>query len=146
MKEFFQVRGLAGGSQVALDLVVEGGQAGGVLLLEDHVGEGGGDPLGVLELGDVAFGGVGHGLAGIEQDVGEEVGFLLVLLEVVLVGLGPDFPVDVADVVALRVLAVLGELDGEAVVGALVEAGDEALDDQAGLEVESFEASEHLRI
>ena len=52
----------------------------------------------------------------------QEVGLLLVLLQVELVGLGPDLPVDVADVVAGHVLAMLGELDREAVVRAGVHA------------------------
>ena len=51
-----------------------------------------------------------------------------------------------ADVVARHVLAVLGELDGEAVVRAGVHARDVALDHQPGLEVEPFEASQRLRI
>ena len=99
-----------------------------------------------LQLRDVLARGVGHRLAGVEQQVEQEVGLLLVLLEVELVGLGPDLPVDVADVVAGHVLAVLGELDGEAVVGAGVHARDVALDEQPGLEVEPLEASQRLRI
>ena len=76
----------------------------------------------------------------------EQVGLLLVLLEVELVGLGPDLPVDVADVVARHVLAVLGELDGEAVVRAGMHPGDVALDHHAGLQVQPLEASQRLRI
>jgi len=49
-------------------------------------------------------------------------------------------------VVPGHVLAVLGELDREAVVRALVHAGDVPLDDQARLEVEALEASQRLRI
>ena len=90
--------------------------------------------------------GVGHRLAGVEQQVRQEVGLLLVLLEVELVGLGPDLPVDVADVVARHVFAVLGELDGEAVVGAGVLARDVPLDDHPRLEVEPFQVSQRLRI
>jgi hypothetical protein len=63
-----------------------------------------------------------------------------------LVGAGPDLPVDVAEVVAGDVLAVLGELDGDAVVGALVEPGDVAFDGEARGQVETLEASQRLRI
>jgi hypothetical protein len=101
---------------------------------------------GVLELRDVGARGVGHRLARVQEQVGEEVGLLLVLLEIELVGLGPDLPVDVADVVSRHVLAVLGELDGEAVVRAGVLAGDVALDDHPRLEVEALQVSQRLRI
>ena len=60
---------------------------------------------------------VGHGGGGVEADGGAEVGFLFVLLDVVAVGAGEDGPVEVFEFVAGDVLAVLGELDGEALVG-----------------------------
>ena len=91
-------------------------------------------------------GGVGHRLARVQQQIEQEVGLLLVLLEVKLVGLGPDLPVHVADVVAGHVLAVLGELDGEAVIRAGVHARHVAFDDQPGLEIQPFEASQRSRI
>ena len=87
VEQLLQVRRLARRLEVAADLVVEGRQADRVLLLEDHVGERRGDELGVLELRDVRARGVRHRLAGVEQQVGEEVRLLLVLLEVELVGL-----------------------------------------------------------
>ena len=99
-----------------------------------------------FSLRHVLAGGVGHRLAGVKQEVEEEVGFLLVLLEVELVGLGPDLPVHVADVVAGHVLAVLGEFDGEAVIRAGVHARHVPLDDEPRLEVEPFQASQRSRI
>ena len=75
---------------------------------------------------------VGHAAAGIDEEVRLEVGLLLVLLDVVAVGLAEGAPVDVADLVAGVILAVLGELDAEALVRALVDAGEEALDEAAG--------------
>src|SRR5207249_10328718 len=41
-------------------------------------------------------------------------------------------PVDVADLIAGIILAMLGELDGEALVRTLVDAGEEALDQLPG--------------
>jgi hypothetical protein len=41
---------------------------------------------------------------------------------------------------------VLGELDGEAVVGAAVYAGDVPFHDQPGAELEPFQLSQYLRI
>ena len=65
--------------------------------------------------------------------VRDEVRLLLVLLDVVAVGFPVDPPVQVAEIVAGGVLAVLGELDGEAFVRAAVQAGNEPLDRLAGL-------------
>ncbi len=66
-----------------------------------------------------ALAAVAHRVAGIEQQVTGEVGFLFVLFDGVAVGAAVTFPVDVPDVVAGDVLAVLDELDGEAFVGLL---------------------------
>src|SRR5205807_296902 len=65
-----------------------------------------------------------------------DVRLRLKLLEVVLVGLGVDAPVEILQVIAGHVLAVLAELDGEAVERAGVQARQEALDDELGAQVE----------
>ena len=93
----------------------------------------GADPVGgALEL---------HRLGRVEEDRRREVGLLFVFLDVEPVAAAVDLPVDVLGVVAGHVLAVLGELDREAVVGAGVHARDVALDQEPGLEVEPLEAS-----
>jgi len=74
------------------------------------------------------------------------IGFLLVLLDVIAVGAAEDFPVQVADVVAGGVFAVLGKLDGKAVVGRLVFAGDVALDDLPRVQAERLGAGHRGRI
>jgi hypothetical protein len=67
--------------------------------------------------------------------VAGKVRFLFVLLDGVALGAAVALPVDVLDIVAGDVLAVLDELDGEAAEGALVVADAQALDDGAGLQV-----------
>src|SRR5690606_2836814 len=99
--------------------VVEEGGGDGVALLQDEVGEAGGEAARVVHLGDLAGAEVHRGGA-VEEEVGDEVGVLLVLLDVILVGAAEDLPVEVAGVVAGGVFAVLGELDGEAVEGGAV--------------------------
>ena len=61
---------------------------------------------------------VGHRCAAIQQDLGAEVGLLFVLLDVEPVGPAQDPPVEVPRIVAGGVLAMLGELDAEPLVGA----------------------------
>jgi hypothetical protein len=127
------------------DLVVEENEPDGVALPQHEIGESGGELGGVGELGDRA-GAVAHRPARVEKDVRAEVRLLLVLLHVELVRLGVDFPVDVAQGIAGHVLAVLGELDAEAAVRALVEPRHEALDDEPRLDVHPGEAGHDLRV
>ena len=87
-----------------------------------------------------------HRLAAIEQDRALEVGLFLVFLDVKPVGLRPDFPVDMANVVARSIFAVRRELDRKTVIGAAMLAGDEPFDDQAGPDIEPLDAIEGLRI
>ena len=72
--------------------------------------------------------------------MGGEVGLLLVLLDRVAFGPAVAFPVDVADVVAGDVLAMLDELDGEPAERRLVVADAQALDDGTGLDAEGLGA------
>ena len=60
--------------------------------------------------------------------MGFEVGFLFILLNIIAIRFAVSSPVDMADFVAVIILAMLGELDAEALVGAFVNAGQEALD------------------
>ncbi len=121
------------------DLRVVDRKADGVALMEHQVGERGGDVLGVLEFADRPTGtdlggnlaGEAHAAGGIDEQMGLEVGFFLVFLDVVTVGLADGAPVDMADLVPGVILAMLGELDGEALVGTFVDAGEETLDERA---------------
>ncbi len=70
-----------------------------------------------------------HRIADIHDHVAAQVGFFLELLDVKLVGFGPDFPVEMANVVARRVVAVLDEFDRMAKERAAVHAGDETFHD-----------------
>ena len=89
---------------------VEGDAADRVLLAQAAGSQAGGDGAGVVVLVQRAAA-VVHRLADVDDEVAAQVGLCLVLLDVKAVGLGPDLPVEVADVVAGGVLAVLHELD-----------------------------------
>jgi hypothetical protein len=81
-----------------------------------------------------------HRLTGIEQDRAFEIRLFLVFLDVESVGLGPDFPVDVANIVARRVFAVRGELDCKAVIRTTVLPRDEAFDDEPRADVQALDS------
>src|SRR5262249_10901630 len=59
------------------------------------------------------------------------------LFKVVFIGLGIDVPVKVLEIVPGHVLAVLAELDREAMERAGVEAGQEPLDDELGAQIKT---------
>ena len=75
-----------------------------------------------------------------------EVGLLLEFLDVVAVAARVHLPVDRGEVVARHVLAVLRELDAEALEGAAVKPGQEAFDDRARFQLECAQARDHGRI
>ena len=134
-EEAVEVQRGRGGGQFEADRVIDGDEAGEVLLVGEEVGEAGGEVSAVVHLvGEL------HGHGGIEDDGSAEVGFLFVELDVVAVGAGVGSPVEVAEFVAGDVFAVFGEFDGEAAVGGFVEAGDDAFDDLASDELEARHA------
>ena len=74
---------------------------------------------------------VAHGVGAVDQQVGDDVGLLLVLLDDVLVGPAEHLVVEPAGVVAGDVGAVLDELDAETPAErAAVVAGQVAVDDE----------------
>ena len=112
------------------ELRVVESQAHGVALVEHEVRQRGGDVLGERELGRVRAG-VAHAAGRIDDEGGAEVRLLLELLDVVAIRLADRPPVDVADLVAGVVLAMLGELDRVALERTFVNATQEALDEAA---------------
>ena len=79
-----------------------------------------------------AVGGVVHRGAGVEQEISAQIGFVFVLFDEVTVEFAERLPVDAADFIARRILAVLFELDAKAFGAALVHAGQQSLNDPAG--------------
>ena len=101
--------------------------------MEHQVGQRRGGALGVFQLrARRGVAPVAHAFAGIQEQMADQVGFVLELLQIILVGPAEDFPIEIAKVVAGGVLAVLGELDREAVEGAAVDARHVSLDDRPG--------------
>ena len=70
----------------------------------------------------------------------------LIALQEAAVGAGEDVPIDVAQVVALGISAVLGELLGEPEIRRPVQSGDEAIDHGLRDEVEAGDGGERRGI
>jgi len=80
-----------------------------------------------------------HGGRGVEVDLAAVVGIVLKLFDVERVTPGPDLPVEVAEIVALNVLAVTGELRRVAEERAAVKPIEESLHDRPGQERQVFD-------
>ena len=89
---------------------------------------------------------VAHALAGVQQQVADQVGLVLELLQIVFVGPAEDFPIEIAEIVAGGILAMLGELDRKAVERAAMDARHIALDDPPCAERQPLQPGKHLRI
>ena len=105
----------AGGRHVVADLVVENDDARRIALLIRQVGDRCGQISREIELVDTVRP-VRHRCAGIEQQRELRVGLAAIALQIHALGSGENVPVDVPQVVAFGVGAVLGELLAEAEV------------------------------
>ena len=140
-----QVGGGRARGDVVADLVVEAHQAHRVLLSDHQVAEAGGEVAGVLELRQaILVARVGHRAAHVEQDMSLEVRLLLILLDVEAIGAAEHLPVNILDVIAGHVLAVLGELDAEALERASVQSRDKPLDDRSRHQIHPSDLRQRL--
>ena len=101
------------GRDSLFNVIGEGDQADGILLLEHEVGQGSSQGGRIIELAD-PVGPVSHGGAAVQEKVGLQVGCLAVLLDVIAIELGIGLPVDAARVVPLGVSPVLLEFRAQA--------------------------------
>ena len=98
---------------------IEDPETGRIALVNDQVAQAGRQRLGVFQLVRRAVA-VEHRSARVQKDVADEIRLLLILLDGIAIGASVAFPVDVLDIVARDVFAVLDELHGEAAVGTAV--------------------------
>ena len=119
--------------------VVINGEPQRVLLFADDVTDGSSDAAGVGVFGEPVAGTVSHRARAVDDDVNAQVGLLLKLLDIVALRAPENFPVEVAQIVALDVLAVVGKLDARPLERAGMGARAESLDDVARAEHKRFE-------
>ena len=109
---------------------VERDQPDRVALADHQVGQRRRQPPRVLELRD-GLARVAHAARRVDDEIGLKVRLFFIFLDVIAVGLAEGPPVDMADLVAGPVLAMLGELDREPLERALVQARHHPFDHQA---------------
>ena len=82
----------------------------------------------------------------VHKQVAAEIGFVLKFFQVVTVRARIQSPVEIARVVAGRVLAVFGELDLESVIRAAMQTVPKSLDDHARAKFEAADRHQRLRV
>src|SRR5262245_22969591 len=75
-----------------------------------------------------------------------QIRFVFESLDVITIAASKEFPIQVARVVAGRVLAILGELDGETVIRTAMETGEKAFDNRSGPQLQVLDAHQGRRI
>ena len=130
-----------GGRDVILHIFVEHDQTRGVALRVGKITKRRGEKARVIELGH-RLRAETHGRAGIEQKQKLRVGLAAIPLEIGALGTGVDVPVDVAEIVAFGVSAVLGELLAKAEIRRAVQPRDKSLDHGLGDKIEAGDTGE----
>ena len=109
LEKISKVASAALGGQPAPDLVVVDDEADGILLVMGEVGGGGGQLAGEFKLAGEAGMPEAHRGGGVQHQVHPQAGFLLVLLDEIALAAPEQLPIEVAQVVALHVIAVVAE-------------------------------------
>ena len=140
-----QVPALGSWWQARSHFVVKRDQSNRVLLGNHQVSQGGGQTDRVVEFCQFLLVRVSHRLTQIHDQVARDIGLRLKFLDVILVGLGEDLPVNILQVVAVRVLAMFAELDTEPVKRTGVQSVQETLHDELGPQVKSLDLVDDFR-
>ena len=87
-----------------------------------------------------------HRSAGVAHDVEAYVRLQHVALDAEPIATSVEPPIEVAEVVAGLIIAIVAEFDAETMKRTVVEAAEETFHDVAGFEVEAFECREEFRV
>jgi len=138
---------LAGGPEKIHYAIIHRTQPGGILLFDNYISQGGGYQPGIFPLGERrSLGAIPHGLTAVEQQIAGEIGLGFILFQIVTIRFGVDFPVDITQVIAGRVLPMLGELGGKTVKRAFMCPGNVAFHNLSRRQIQVLNLSERLRI
>src|SRR5216684_5156418 len=113
--------------QIIAYAIVEADQSHGVALAVQEPGQRGGECAHIVRLGIIERA-IMHRAALVHEQVAAEIGLVLESLEVVAVRARIQTPIQIARVIAWRVLAVFGEFDGEPVIRTTMQPLPKSLD------------------
>jgi hypothetical protein len=146
MQQLLELGWIAARPNDLADFLIERHEPDGIPLVEYEIRKGGCRALSVRKLRKRRVRPlILHALAGIEQQITKQVGFLFKLFQIEPVTLTEHFPIDIAQIIARRVLAMLGKFVREAAVGAAVKAGHIAFDNFSSAQLQSMQLCKRLR-
>src|SRR5262249_39777057 len=115
-----QMAGPMSRGQIFANLFVEGEQAHSIALQIKEVGQSRGQSCGIFGFG-VAQGTETHRAAVIREQITTEIGFVFKFFDEITIAARENAPIDITRIIALGVLAILRELDGETVIRTAME-------------------------
>ncbi len=133
VEDRLHVAQLAAGRQPVAPVRVEDVESDAVALIDDEIRQGRRQRFREFELVRILVA-VEHRVARVHHQMGGEVRFLLVLLDGVAIGTSVAFPVDMANIIARHILAMLDEFDREAAIRTFMIADAQTLDEGACLD------------
>ena len=141
-----QVRAFTSRREVMTQFLVEREQSHRVLLANAKVTQRSCQTDRIIHLRHAAAGSIVHTPRTIDEKIRLEVRLRLELLDVVSIRLAINPPIYQAKIVAGGILAVLRELDREAMKWRTVQPRQKPLHDKAGLEVQPLNLLDHVRL
>ena len=138
-KNIAQLGSLGAWRQAFADFVIERYQSDRVLLRNHQVGQRGSQANSIVELGQLLVVRVSHRRAQIHHEITRDVGFRFEFLDVVFVGFGKHLPIDILEIIAVRVFSVLAEFNAETVEWTGMQAVQKPLDHKLGPQIQPFD-------
>jgi len=128
-------------------MVSRADHAGGVVLAQEKPGERGCEHFRAFHFGSPSLcAAIFHRSAGVTDNIEPDVRLEHVTFDAETVVAGVEAPIEMAQIIAGLIVAIIAELDAEPVKRAVVQAAEKSLHDVARLEIESFERGQQLRI
>src|SRR5437660_301373 len=133
------------GGKIFADLLIKGEEADAIALQIEKISQSSGRSIGVFGFG-IGKRAVTHRAAIVDQQMAPKVRFVFELLDVITVASCEEPPVKITWIIAGRVLPVFSELDGESMIGAPMNARPESFHDDAGAQLQIFDAHQRARM
>src|SRR5258707_1081708 len=129
--------------QIFANLFVEGEQSHSIALQIEEIGQCSCQRGGVFRFG-VAQRTETHRAAVVREQIAAQIGFVFKFFDEITIAAGENAPIDITRIIALGVLAIFGEFDGEAVIRTAMKPVPKSLDDYTSTQLEVANVHEGL--
>src|SRR5260370_29308919 len=129
--------------QIFANLFVEGEQSHSIALQIEEIGQCSCQRGGVFRFG-VAQRTETHRAAVVREQIAAQIGFVFKFFDEITIAAGENAPIDITRIIALGVLPIFGELDGEAVIRTAMKAVPKSLDNDPRAQFEVADVHQRL--